>query len=184
MAASRSMLEALLARVQQRASEPRTSAPESQRLDAAPGSSPRDPAPSSEEARTLPPPPEELADEDVEEYDDDLIEIIDDAEVIPREVAAARAIDARGLTPSHERRASSNGVHAGGPGAPASVPASGPASVRSARPAAAPQEPLRAESVAPRPVAASEVAQVRGGRRELRASSFVELLDASLQLGG
>jgi hypothetical protein len=37
--------------------------------------------------------------------------------------------------------------------------------------------------VAPRPIAASEVARARNPRRELRYTSFSELLDASLKLG-
>jgi hypothetical protein len=186
MAASRSMLEALLARVQQRASEPRTAAPESQRLSPA-----EEPAADSENLRTLRPPSDELADEDIEEYDDELIEIIDDAEVIPQAAAAARAIDGRAHGFGQERRPSSNGVApnsgAASASAPASKSAAAPASVRSpsavARPAAAAGGVLRPESVSPRPMAAVEVAQVVGGRRELRASSFVELLDASLKLG-
>jgi hypothetical protein len=42
---------------------------------------------------------------------------------------------------------------------------------------------VRPETVASRPVAATEVARTRSPRRELRHSSFVELLDASLELG-
>jgi hypothetical protein len=207
MAASRSMLEALLARVQQRASEPRsvdsrtadpraaepkTAAPDSQRPSASAASAPPagEAPPDSENARTLRPPSEELADEDIEEYDDELIEIIDDAEVIPQAAAAARAIDGRALVASLERRSNSNAVAHDSNNAPASAPASkrassAPASVRAvvARPAEPANGVLRPESVSPRPVVAAEVAVVRGGRRELRASSFVELLDASLKLG-
>jgi hypothetical protein len=37
--------------------------------------------------------------------------------------------------------------------------------------------------VGARPIAATEVAHAEGARRELRSSPFLELLDASLQLG-
>jgi hypothetical protein len=190
MAASRSMLEALLLRVQQRAGEPRGAAQAEAQppsLSSAELSPSEAAAVEAEDARTLPPPGDELADEDIEEYDDELIEIIDDAEVIQQAAAAARAIDGRALVSSLERRsnASALAVKAAPASAPASKPATAPASVRSAvsRPAAPANDALRPESVSPRPVVAAEVAKVHGGRRELRASSFVELLDASLKLG-
>jgi hypothetical protein len=57
-----------------------------------------------------------------------------------------------------------------------------------ARPQAARSAPsaeaLRSESVSPRPIAATDVARAQGTRRELRATSFLELLDTSLKLGG
>jgi len=228
MAASRSVLEALLARVQQRAAEPRVSAVVNERPHSAASTAGAAPAVASaavasaavasvaaasaaaeafeaaedEDARTLPPTAAtELSDEDIEEYDDELIEIIDDAEVIPQAAAAARAIDVNALAASLGRGRASTGA-ARSPSAPASAPlsrpvaaASKPVSVPASKPVSAPAsvrgavarpaavEALRPESVAPRPVAAVEVAQVRGGRRELRASSFIELLDASLKLG-
>jgi hypothetical protein len=56
--------------------------------------------------------------------------------------------------------------------------------VRAAAPLpTAPVEPLRPEVVVARPVAPGAVTAVRGGRRELRSTPFLELLDASLQLG-
>jgi hypothetical protein len=139
----------------------------------------------------LPPPRAELTDEDVEDYDDELIEIIDDAEVIPQAAAAARAIDGRAHASSLDRRAGFGAAAAHGSSqnaAPASAPRSAgaaPASsrapvVRSSAPA---NDALRAESVAPRPVAPTDVALSRGVRRELRATSFIELLDAALKLG-
>jgi hypothetical protein len=42
---------------------------------------------------------------------------------------------------------------------------------------------LRAEVVARKPVAPAAVAQSLGVRRDARAASFTELLDASLKLG-
>jgi hypothetical protein len=185
MAASRSMLEALLARVQKRAAEPRTSAvfspaselAEVEELEA-----------EADDARTLPPPRAELTDEDIEDYDDELIEIIDDAEVIPQAAAAARAIDARALVSNLDRRSGFGAAAAHGSAqssapkpAAAAPPSTRAAVVRSSEPA---NDALRAESVAPRPVAPTEVASSRGVRRELRATSFIELLDASLKLGG
>jgi hypothetical protein len=159
MAASRSMLEALLARVQQRASEPRTSVVVS--------------------ARSAPQ-REELADEDVEDYDDELIEIIDDAEIIPEAAAAARAIDVGAVVSSLERRAAASRATQSTP-----PQKQAPASTRGAvtRPSAPTNGALRPESVSQRPPAATQVVQARGVRRELRTTSFVELLDAALKLG-
>lgn len=204
MAASRARLEALLARVQKRATEARSpSAAVAPMLEAVKGGASRSPAEASEAAapasvrapagrspqsavaqnagpRSLPHkslphksiphnsfPYNQVTDDDVEEYDDELIEIIDDAEVIPQAAAAARAIEPAAFGAAVDRR-------------PAAPIRSEPVAARSARPVA---EPLRAEAVAPRPVAASEVARARGTRRELRHTSFVELLEASLKLG-
>lgn len=151
MAASRSVLEALLARVQKRANEPRQSSVVLPSVEPRPAAKSREPTP-LEAALPL---REELADDDIEEYDEELIEIIDDAEVIPQAAAAARAIEPAAFSASLDRR-----------------PAAG-----------AKAEPLRGESVAARPIAATEVARVQGSRRELRSRPFVELLDASLELG-
>jgi len=106
------------------------------------------------------------ADEDIEEYDDDLIEIIDDAEVIPRAAAVARAIEPAAFGAAVDRRPSA-------PSAPRTAPA---------QPAPA-ADAVSAEVVAARPVVPTDVARVRGQRRELRHSPFIELLDTSLKLG-
>ncbi len=171
MAASRSMLEALLARVQKRASEPRQSSvvissSEARQADAV---SPGDMSPGEMSAADR----DELADDDIEEYDEELIEIIDDAEVIPQAAAAARAIEPAAFGASLDRRPAG--------AKPAASPAVAAPRV-AARPAPA-AEPLRGESVAARPIAATDVARVQGSRRELRGSAFIELLDASLELG-
>lgn len=173
MAASRSVLEALLARVQKRANEPRQSSvvvqsPEARKADAA--------SLEAMSAQTVPPVRDELADDDIEEYDDELIEIIDDAEVIPQAAAAARAIEPGAFNAGLDRR-----PYAGAKPAAAS-PAAIPLTAQRARPAPS-LEPVRGESVAARPIAATEVAHAQGARRELRTSPFIELLDASLQLG-
>lgn len=226
MAASRSMLEALLARVQKRAQEPRpgnihipplpvpdvgeaghdsadTLPPQAAAAQAAPQLSPNQPS------RIQPPPlqppssrsPElQLAEvddeEEIEEYDEELIEIIDDADVIPQAAAAARAIEPSAFGANFERRgAAPNGKSSAPAAAVAAVapvvspPAGAPAPANAApapRAATAPPaaaEPLRSEAVAPRPVAPSAVAHTRGVRRELRATPFLELLDAALKLG-
>jgi hypothetical protein len=195
MAASRARLEALLARVQKRASEPRapssSSAPilEAVRGGASPAAAAEAPASarpaaaravaaSAVLARAIAPqnvaPQNEIGDEDIEEYDDELIEIIDDAEVIPQAAAVARAIEPAAFGAAVDRR----------PSAPIrSEPA--PARPFPARPSpeAVRPEALRPEAVAARPIATSEVARARGPRRELRHTSFTELLDASLKLG-
>ncbi|HTV22839.1 MAG TPA: hypothetical protein VMG12_29315 [Polyangiaceae bacterium] len=208
MAASRARLEALLARVQQRATEPRSpSEAVAPILEAVNGASAANvssaangrartisevvpassaasaEAPASVRAPALPQnlvahsiPQNEVGDEDIEEYDDELIEIIDDAEVIPQAVAAARAIEPAAFGAAIDRR----------PTAPIrpEPSRSEPPSVRSA-PArqAAESVALRPESVAARPIATTDVARSRGVRRELRHTSFAELLDASLKLG-
>jgi hypothetical protein len=185
MAASRARLEALLARVQKRASEPRapsaSSAPilEAVRGGASPAATAESPSSvRAAAARAVlshgAAPQNEIVDEDIEEYDDELIEIIDDAEVIPQAVAVARAIEPAAFGAAVDRR----------PSAPIrSEPM--PARPSPARPSPEPQrpEPQRPEAVAARPIATSEVARARGPRRELRHTSFTELLDASLKLG-
>jgi len=219
MAASRSMLEALLARVQKRAQEPR------------PGNIHIPPLPVPEvgeaghdSADTLPPqaaaaqvaspathaqppplqPPSsrspelQLAEvddeEEIEEYDEELIEIIDDADVIPQAAAAARAIEPSAYGANLERRGGAPNGKSSTPAVAAAAPAVVPpvAAPPMAAPPAAPRvatappisgEPLRPEAVAARPVAPSPVVHTRGVRRELRATPFLELLDAALKLG-
>jgi hypothetical protein len=191
VAASRSLLEALLARVQKRASEPRPTAPPVA-VSAVPASAvPASPAsvasavvasPDPEyQLETIPPVTQDISDDDIEEYDDELIEIIDDADVIPQAAAAARAIEPAAFGASLDGR---NGAgHGPRPVTTASAPA---AMARSAsRPASvAPPADLRPETISPRAIAAAEVARREGARRQLRVTSFVELLDASLELGG
>jgi hypothetical protein len=208
MAASRARLEALLARVQKRANEPRTpSAAVAPILEAVKGGASRSSADASAEApvsvratATRPGmaapslaaqqsfaqqnlaqhsaaqhsaaqhsvPQNEVGDEDIEEYDDELIEIIDDAEVIPQAAAVARAIEPAAFGAAVDRR----------PAAPIrSEPMARPGSAKPA------SEALRPETIAARPIAATEVARARSQRRELRHTPFVELLDASLKLG-
>jgi hypothetical protein len=165
MAASRSMLEALLARVQKRANEPRPVPPAMPSHDSA----------YADAAETLPPPRVEAVEEDIEEYDEELIEIIDDAEVIPQAAAAARAIEPAAFGASLDRRAAPT---------PTAKPAARAAPAEAQRADAQRADGYRAESVSARPIAATDVARAHGTRRELRATSFLELLDASLKLGG
>jgi hypothetical protein len=173
MAASRSMLEALLARVQKRASEPRTVSLASPAGEAAAALDAR-------HALETVPPVEDLSDDDIEDYDEELVEIIDDAEVIPQAAAAARAIEPAAFGASLDRRpgAGHNGRASAG-----SVPA---ATTRSSlRPASvAPAAALRPESISPRAIVATDVVRSEGVRRQSRVTSFIEMLDASLELGG
>jgi hypothetical protein len=175
MAASRSVLEALLARVQKRANEPRQSSVVVQSLEQRQADAASLDAASFD---TLPPTRDELGDDDIEEYDEELIEIIDDAEVIPQAAAAARAIEPGAFNAGLDRRPAAGAKPAAAPAAAAPLMAAR----SSARQAASP-EPVRGESVGARPIAASEVAHAEGARRELRSSPFLELLDASLSLG-
>jgi len=205
MAASRSMLEALLARVQRRSQEPRAQAihipplpvPQVAALeathDAADTVPPQATVPRDVPVRTQPPTAyvSEVVgeEEDIEEYDDELIEIIDDADVIPQAAAAARAIEP-GFGATFERRGVVANGKSAAPAAAVAAPAvAAPAVAAQAvvpRAASAPiaAEPLRPESVSARPVPPSQAVHTRGVRRELRATPFLELLEASLKLGG
>jgi hypothetical protein len=197
VAASRTMLEALLARVQKRASEPRPPSLPSAAREARAAVSP---APEPEyPLETVPPPTQDLdeadiedddVEDDIEEYDDELIEIIDDAEVIPQAAAAARAIEPAAFGASLDGRVGAGRVGAGHLGAshgarPVSTASMPAVNARSSpRPASvAPPGELRPESISPRAIAATEVARSEGVRRQMRVTSFVELLDASLKLG-
>jgi hypothetical protein len=210
------MLEALLARVQKRAQEPRpgnvhipplpvpevgeaahdydTLPPRAAAAQAASHPPPLQPSPA--QPPPLQPPssrsPElQLAEvddeEEIEEYDEELIEIIDDADVIPQAAAAARAIEPSVFGANLERRgAAPNGkssMPATAAAAPAAVAPAAASAPRAATAPPAPAEPLRPEVVAARPVAPSPVVHTRGVRRELRATPFLELLDAALKLG-
>ena len=187
MAASRSMLESLLARVQRRAAEPRP------RSSVAPLSNAmRDVARAVEGSRPAPAlVAADIAEDDIEEYDDELVEILDDDDVppdsAPESAPEVRPLELSASAPSVEmRRHVVPQVEL--PPAAVSTPAANPAS----RPAVAPpapaiataaREPLSAEAVSRRPLVAADIVQSQGARRELRAMSFVELLDASLELG-
>lgn len=186
MAASRSMLESLLARVQRRAAEPR------RRPSVAPLSNAmRHIARAVEEARPSLE-PEFVAEDDIEEYDDELIEIIDDGDLAPASAPGSapeiRPLELSASVPSVEMRR-----HVMPQAEPAAAPLSASAQLTSAArsviapPVAAPATGSRdlptAEAVPRRPILAADVVQSQGVRRELRAMSFVELLDASLELG-
>lgn len=200
MAASRSMLESLLARVRQRAAEPRQSS-----TGVAPAAvasvAPRAELVSEPVAAPTAPPEAHVLDdaaeeESVEEYDEELIEIIDDGEVASESAPAPPPIELRASAPSVEmrRRAVEPSERPNG-AAPASatpmarvpMPAPVTEAPRGAPPSAergAPSgAPLRAEAVAPRPVSGQNVVQSHGTRADARTASFVELLDASLELG-
>src|SRR5690349_3106554 len=143
MAASRRVLEALLARVQLRAAVPRQ-AGASATLELVRASSAPTAAALPSESPTL----EVHEDEDIEEYDDELIEIIDDAAVIPQAAAAARAIEPKAFGAVLDRRSVSpvsNGAASASPRAPAQrapsqrTPERAPASQRSPSPQRTPE---------------------------------------------
>src|SRR5690349_9907008 len=111
MAASKSMLESLLARVRQRAAEPRGNHPPL----------PRQSAPAfdrtADSLATSPPPAPKMPvvtatviEEEIEEYDDELVEILDDDDVAsesappPPSVPASAPLELRASAPSVEMR--------------------------------------------------------------------------------
>ena len=187
MAASKSMLESLLARVRQRATEPRPGqlqqplpAQKAAALERSAGTAATSPPPAARVAAVT-----AVVEEEIEEYDDELIEILDDDDVSsdseppPSETTAP--LELRASAPSVEMRRR------------AVPPSSRPNAVPAAREAAAPAVPaasapvaaarLRAEVVGRRPVPATAVVQAQSARPDPRGSSFLELLDASLDLG-
>jgi hypothetical protein len=120
--------------------------------------------------------------EDIEEYDDELIEIIDDGDVTSDSEAEPSPLQLSASAPSVEMRRRVVAPSA----APNDAPKPGPKAVASpARPAASAltSETLRPEAVQRRPVAATQVVQKQGSRPDLRSTAFIELLDASLELG-
>jgi hypothetical protein len=180
MGASRSILENLLARVRQRAAEPRPSAV------IPPLPVPRIDSPHLAKGAAAKARP---AEDEIEEYEDELIEIIDDGEVSSE--APAPKVASIGplkgvpptLAPSKQvapGAASFDGRRSSGPGARANE-APRPASAASA----VASDTMRSEAVARRPLpAATQVIKRQGARPDLHDSSFVQLLDASLELGG
>ena len=193
MAASRSMLESLLARVRQRATEPRGAQPAAPRqaLDSPPA--PRvavvaPPVAGSVAAAPVAAAPVAAPEEEIEEYDDELIEILDDdvaaeSEPQPPSTPASAPLELRASAPSVEmrRRAVPPSSRPNQLVVPRAVaPAAAPAPVAPAPVSAA--AALRAEVVARRPVPAGAVVQAQAARPAQR-SSFLELLDASLDLG-
>lgn len=195
MAASRALLESLLARVRQRAAEPRFAA-----SVAAPSVRPEPvvaEASGSRPAATL------VADDEIEEYDEELIEIIDDVDDVdmpsdrPPEI---QPLQLSASVPSVEmRRRVVPPANAAAPGpvapafnlpppanlrpATAAPPSVRPPSVRGFAQPPAPAAPLRPEALPRNPLPVTQVVQVQGAPRELRSMSFVDLLDASLDLG-
>ncbi len=191
MTATRPMLEALLARVRQRAAEPREHSPRAAR---------QAPAAASAAITEAPPARAMMAgDEEIEEYDEELIEVIDDGDVesevesderpaLPLELSAsAPSIELRRPAPQPSARHEPGPVTARAASAPAGR-GSAPAMMSSRPPAAARSAPepagaLQAESVARRPVAGTNVVQAHGARPALGEQRFIDLLDASLELG-
>jgi hypothetical protein len=188
MAASKSMLESLLARVRQRAAEPRHPSMPQQKapaFDARAGhfaTSPAAPAPAAAAVARPAPVAAPVEDELIEEYDDELVEILDDDDVAsdsepPPSAPPSSPLELRVSAPSVEMRRR------------AVPPSSGPSPVaapRAAAPAPVPAVPaaaLRAEVVGRRPIPATAVVQAQATRPDARSAPFLELLDASLELG-
>jgi len=184
MAMTRSMLESLLARVRQRSAEPRQQVPplpvlKVPQIDEEPESS----APVVRAVAEAAP---VLEEEFIEEYDDELIEIIDDGDVAsesaPESEPESAPLELSVSAPSVEMRRRAvppSSLPASAPG-PRAVPAPA-AAAPSQRAVVAPA--LHAEVVARRPIPAAAVVQTQGARRDASSAPFLELLDASLKLG-
>ena len=184
MAASRSMLESLLARVRERAAEPRRPAVARSELMSPPLAVPR-----VDTSSAVPPHPAAQAavvEDEIEVYEDDLVEIIDDADVVSEVIPEVRPLELSVSAPSVEMRRrivppssrpapGSDPLPAGEPRAavPRAIPSSPPA----------PAEPFQAEVVARKPLSVAAVAQSHGVRQAARSMPFIELLDASIKLG-
>jgi hypothetical protein len=200
------MLESLLARVRQRATEPRSGAmPVIPPLPVPRVDVPASSAPFASAVAAKPVPAAGLSsspmietvagleEEEVEEYDEELIEILDDGDVASEsgEVATESNEDSSPI----ELRASASAAEMRRRSAPTTRP---PAPRASASPAvvAAPAAvapvvtpapavaALRADVVARRPVPDGAVVQSPAPRPDARTASFVELLEASCRLGG
>lgn len=182
MTATRPMLEALLARVRERAAEPRERATSAARQ-----------VPAAAAITEAPPVRAVTAgEEDIEEYDEELIEIIDDNDVESEAERPALPLELSASAPSIELRRPALQPSPPGPvtARTANVPAarqSTPAMMSSRPPAAARHASegaaLQAESVTRRPVAEAKVVQAHGARPVLAEQRFIDLLDASLGLG-
>jgi hypothetical protein len=163
MVASKAVLESLLARVRERANAPR------------PARAVGAPAPANENAeplrvaRAVP-----IAEDEIEEYEDELIEIIDDEEEEAAESAPSAAPEAipLELSPSAPQVEMRRREAAPAPEAP--TPAAAPMAGRT----------LAREAVERGPAPDAVVVRSRGQRLPARALTFVELLDDSLKLGG
>jgi hypothetical protein len=206
MAASRSMLESLLARVRQRAAEPRSGAMPAipplpvPRMEVPASSTPAASAavgkpviaPATLSSSPVLETVAALEEEEVEEYDEELIEILDDGDVASEsgEVATESAedsspIELRAASAAEMRRRSAPTTRPPAPrasAAPAVVAA--PAAVAPVVTPAPAAAALRADVVARRPVPEGAVVQSPAPRPDTRTAPFVELLEASLRLGG
>ena len=187
MAATRPMLEALLARVRERAAEPRerVSGPAAVPLSSGSDAPPR---PLNRVAAA--------GEEEIEEYDEELIEIIDDGDVeseverpgLPLELSAsAPSIELRRAAPraAHRSEPAARTAHTPATIRPAAAAQSASPRAVPARAAASRAEPVafQSESVTRKPSATANVVDAVGSRPELRHTSFVELLDSALDLG-
>lgn len=125
-----------------------------------------------------------VTDDDIEEYEDELIEIIDEADVKTEVGRQPLPIELSASAPSVElRRPVSVSARHGDTLQPVSAPGAAVSAQQAPAVPSAPA-PLEAEVVARRPLLPSlAVAQSTGTRQEARSQPFAELLDASLALG-
>jgi hypothetical protein len=181
------MLESLLARVRERAAEPRQPAvtrPEFmnpplavQRMDTSVAAPPSLARPSDQPA---------VVEEEFEDYEDELVEIIDDADVVSEVVPEAHPLELSISAPSVEMRRRIVPPSSRPSPSAAALPAVDPRGpVARAVPSSpvAISEPFQAEVVARKPLSVAAVVQSHGERKGARSMPFIELLDASIKLG-
>lgn len=181
MAASRSRLESLLARVRERAAEPRQPGVPRPEFMSPPLAVPRmDSSPAASPALWRPSVSAAVVEEEFEEYEDDLVEIIDDADVVSEVVQEVRPLELSISAPSVEMRR-----RIVPPSSRPSPAAAAPPAIARSVPSSpvATSEPFQAEVVARKPLSVAAVVQSRGERQGARSMPFIELLDASIKLG-
>lgn len=182
MATSRSMLESLLARVRQRATEPRQTAVPNPPVVIPPLKVPRIDMPAAARAGKPAAQARAAVEEDIEEYEDELIEILDDGDVTSESAPEPLPLQLTASAPSVELRRRVVPPSVTPNDAPKPAPKAVASPARAAASALTP-ETLRPEPVQRRPVAATQVVHKQGARPDLRSTAFIELLDASLELG-
>jgi hypothetical protein len=126
-----------------------------------------------------------VVEDEFEDYEDDLVEIIDDADVVSEVVPEVRPLELSISAPSVEMRRRIVPPSSRPSPAAAVLPAAVPPAIARSVPSSpvATSEPFQAEVVTRKPLGVAAVVQSRGERPGARSMPFIELLDASIKLG-